>query len=284
MAQARIVVTPHGGEHLHFNGYIYHKHETRNEKTYWRCSQRRTHACHASTTTQFNGEHIDVIKEGEHQHPHVDEEETSNECESSHDSNYEEDGVSNLEEEAIGISDEEDSSEEEGSSDEEDDAGAEGVWESWQEDSDDEQNEFEDGEEVEDEDDGNETGEEDEGCEKGQEANSDMTGIELLYFKIKRYRHMLGVLRQARPAMREAILKSAEKGLICLLCEICWNIVGGQINFSVTETNLLRPFSEHILDLSSKEMGWEEKRDCLAENAEDAFIPILLNVVWPYIK
>lgn len=273
MEKPYIAESPHGGQQLHLKGHIYHKRLNQSGKTYWRCSRRRTDGCNASAITHHSGKRIDVIKASEHQHTPIDEQNDNQSVisQGSEDKgSYQEDEVSNHETEAIGISDE-DVSEERESSDEEssdEECGGEGVWEAWQEGSDDEQDEVEEDEEYDDR----------------EEIQTNMDGLDLLEIKVKRYMNILRTLRQAKIAMRESILKGAGKGFICLLCEICWNIVHGQINFSKTEKYLLRPFSEHILDLASKEMGWEEKRDCLAETAEDAFIPILLNVVWPYIK
>lgn len=263
MEKPYIEDSPHGGQHLHLNGHTYHRRLNQSGKTYWRCSRRRTDGCNASAITQLRGERIDVVKEGLHQHAPIDKEDDD----LSVISQGSEDGLSFHEEgvEEAEISDQ-DGSEERESSDEEsseEETNSESFWEAWQEGSDDEEYEIENERDA---------------------SHNNMDGFDLLEIKVKRFGTILRTLRQANFAMREGILKNADKGLVCLLCEICYNIIQGQINFSKTEKNLLRPFSEHILDLASKEMGWEEKRYCLAETAEDAFIPILLNVVWPYIR
>jgi hypothetical protein len=211
----------------------------------------------------MNDDTDDDTDDGENESDHVDEDMNDESVDDENESDHNSDG-DNDEEEDSSSEEEESSEDDEGSSDYKE-------WAAWQEDSE---------------------SEEDEGSEDdyNNEVEGNMSddvsaidGIDLLHDKIKHYGNILRTLRQVREPMREAILRSADKGLICLLCEICYNILRGVINFSNSEKNLLRPFETHIQYLASKEMPWTEKRDRLADSSQDAFIPVLLNVTKPYM-
>ena len=292
-----IIDTPFGGEQLHLNGYIYYKHETRKSgKTYWRCSQRQSHDCYASAVTHSTGNRADVLKEGKHNHPHANEDIShrgsfhgdQREFEEERDAEqHDEDG----EEQDAGGEDRpsscyESSEYDEESSTEEEQSFKDEEWEAWEEDTDVEDS----GAESNDRDD-ELVGQNDDMSDDDNDGDDDyddssnvsVDASELRDAKIKKYGNILRVLRQESAPMREAIYKSADKGLICLLSEICWNFLRGVLNLSKNEINLLRPFEDQLRVMSSEKMTWMEKKDYLVETARDGFIPVLLNVVKLYI-
>ena len=241
MSSPRIDESPLGAPQLHLNGYIYHKRLSLQGKTYWRCSRRRTDSCNASAITQQTGNRIRVLKEREHRHPpleehrsddddHVNDDDGDHEHEddgkdgdedetdeSSSDHKNDDSATDDEEQELCqGESGSDSSSDVEDSSSDEEECSDESEesyeWKAWHESS------------------GEEEGHEENSSSEIEAASEGVAGIDLLRSKVKRYRSILQTLRQVRNHMREAILSTADKGLICLLCEICLNILRGAIN------------------------------------------------------
>ena len=258
MEEPRIVESPHGGQHLHFNGFIYFKHEQKNEKTYWRCRLSRRAECNASTITQQRANRIDVLKEGKHQHAPDDDEQDS----SDHDGDVDDSShIDDIDEGNIS----EPSSHEETPEDDEESSQDE-AWETWEEETDG----VEDDDNI-----------DDDASEKMEEDKQDAYG--LFRIQLKRYRVELRTLKEGQASLREAVFKSADKALICLLCEICWNLLQGKIILPERDQNVLKPFQDYVRLLASEDTTWKEKGELLTQSAEEPFIPVLLNVVWPYL-
>ena len=285
---AHIEYTPFGGQQLHFNGYIYHKHETKqNGKTYWKCSQRQSHDCFASAVTHSTGNRTDVLKEGKHNHAYANDDISHRGSLHGDQNEFEEErDVEEHDEDATGEERESscyESSEYDESSTEEEVSFKDKEWEAWEEDTD-----VEDiGAESNDPDD-ELIGQNDDITDDDNDGNDDYDDVSvdastLRDTKIKKYGNILRVLRQKGGPVREAIYESADKGLICLLSEICCNFLQGVLNLSKNEINLMRPFEDQVRVMSSEMMTWMEKKDYLVETARDGCIPVLLNVVKPYI-
>ena len=286
MSPPRIDESPLGAQQLHLNGQIYHTRLRLQGKTNWRCSRRRTNSCNASAITQHTGNRMRVLKEREQRHPQLEEhrsddddhvndddekDDDEDETDESSSDHKNDDSASDDEEQEFcqGESGSDSSSDVEDSSSDEEECSDESEesyeWKAWHESS------------------GEEEGHEENSSSEIEAASEEVAGIDLLHSKVKRYRSILQTLRQVRNHMREAILSTADKGLICLLCEICLNILRGAITFTKTEKNLLRPFEGYIQVLASKDMSWREKRNGLVDSSKDAFIPVLLNVTRPYM-
>lgn len=265
MEDPRIVDSPHGGQHLHFNGFIYFKHEQKNGKTYWRCSLSRRAECNASAITQQRANHIDVLKEGKHQHTPDDSEQNNSDHDGHVDDNSDDDDV----DEEIGS----EASSHEETSDEDEESSRDEEWETWEEESDVEEDESE-----------NDYNKDDDVSYDSENMEGDEhDAYGLFRIQLKRYRVELHTLKEAKASLREAVFKSADKALICLLCEICWNTLRGNMKFSERDLNVLKPFRDYVRLLACEDTTWKEKGELLSQSAEDPFIPVLLNVVWPYL-
>ena len=263
MERPRIVETPLGGQQLKLNGFVYYRRSNIQGKTYWKCSQKGR--CNATAITRREGKRITVLKEGEHRHsPFVNDEPDHDMYDDSTDQGDNEDDDERNNDESSDQEDDELSSD---TSDEEE-SSPEAEWETWVEDS--------EGEEVDDE-------EEVDVEEAGDEEEDDIDAYGLFRNNLKRYKIELRILQEGQPALRDAVIKSADKGLICLLCEICYNLLAGKMDLSKRIKNILRPFRDDVRLMASVNITWREKQENLEQNAQDPFIPVLLNVVWPLL-
>ena len=250
MEKVRIVETSQGGQKLHHNGYVYYRRLNIEGKTYWKCSLKWK--CNATAITQRAGQFVEIIKEGEHNH-------TPQESEYNHTPTDEEDASeedvaeqNSIDENATSEAEDESSSgEEEAADDNSDNESADGVlWYPWCEDS------------------------EDEDLEEGDD------GWGLKQTKVKHYRPTLRALRDGDASLRESIYSTADKGLICLLCEICRNVLHGKISLLKKDKTILRIFKDQIRLFASEDLSWQEKKELLCEDPQDTTIPVLLSVVW----
>jgi hypothetical protein len=216
-----------------------------------------------------------MLKDSNHSHPPIEDDHDHDVDQEDHDydvdqedHNYDmdQDGMDedSAEEES------ESSSSEETSGEESEDEGA-GEWVPWQEDTENEGlNEDTDNEGT------NE--------ETSENEEDDVDGYTLLRHKIAYYKSILRTLRESTPSLRECIFTSADKGLICLFSEICWNVLEGKVDFSKQDKNLLNIFRDQIRVMSLENISWHEKRDFLIKNLHDAWLPVLLTVMKPYIR
>jgi hypothetical protein len=218
---------------------------------------------------------LDVVKESTHSHPPIQEDhghevdqnglDEDSAVEESESSSSEDNSGEESEEDQDGMV--EDSAEEESeSSSSEDNSREESEeerweWVPWQEDTEDEGTDEETSENEEDE----------------------VDGYTILHDKIGHYKSILRTLRESTPWLRESVFSSADKGLISLLSEICWNVLEGNVDLSKQDRNLLKIFREQIRVMGSENISWQDKRDFLIENPHDACLPVLLTVMKPFI-
>ena len=116
-----------------------------------------------------------------------------------------------------------------------------------------------------------------------ENEEDDVDGYTLLRHKIAYYKSILRTLRESTPSLRESVFTSADKGLICLFSEICWNVLQGKVSFTKQDKNLLSIFRDQINMFSSENISCQEKKDFLIQNPHDGFIPVLLTVLKPFI-
>ena len=258
---------------LRLNGHTYYKKDTANGNVYWRCTLFRRGQCGATAITRQTPNGIKIIKEGVHGHPatavshehNTDIEGDTDESSEVSDHSYaENDDV----EEVVSSDRDSDSS---------DDSDVENTeekhWETWEEESDGE-------EEMESEDMEND---EDEIVEE-EEQSDDGDSFSLLTDKLQLHNRELQNLSTESGLLREAVLKEADKGLICFLCEIAWNMLNGYFDLKSHEINLLRLFQNEIRVLANEDIRWHEKKEALIARANDPIIPILLNVLLPHLS
>jgi len=264
------------GTQLRVNGYTYCRKNTYNGKTYWRCALFRSDRCRATVITRQGRNGVEVLKEGEHEHPpesSLDEEisdaesDVNTQSEHGEASYTEDDDVTDDQTEAGGSSDDglsaQDDEDTDNTSTESEADGEIIEWEVWHEQSD----------------------EEDSGSDQEDEDMAgDSEGIKVTGWtpQLKFYKDALRNLCGGSVAVREVVLKEADKGLIGFLCEICWNLHRGYFSYlNKYEWNLIRLIKENAHDLTNKDVGWEIKKEALVERANSYFLPILLNVLLP---
>ena len=252
------------------NGYVYHKREKKNGKLYWRCALARKDGCKATAITRQGSDGgIKVLKEGKHTHPPEDDDDRESsakdesECSTEDETSGEDDNKSEdaTDDETSGedSDDDEETDEEASSTSDEDDTVD---WEAWHEESS-----------------AAGSGNEDDAMDIGEEGDGD----DMKEIKLKRYKYILRALQEVQSPMREGIWSQADKGLVSFLCEICYNLLMGAMPLTKRERNILRPFAKQIRALADEDTSWRDKKESLVNSAHEPFIPVLLNVVWPYL-
>jgi hypothetical protein len=105
-------------------------------------------------------------------------------------------------------------------------------------------------------------------------------GWELKQIKFRRYRPTLRAMRDGDASLRESIYNTADRGLICFLCEICHNVLRGKVSLLKREKTTLRIFRDQIRLFASPDMSWVEKKELLCKHPDDTSIPVLLSMLW----
>lgn len=93
--------------------------------------------------------------------------------------------------------------------------------------------------------------------------------------KVRRHVHLLHLLSTATPQQRKAILRTASNEQIKSLCEICQNLLSGNISVNVKK---LHPYKKIIQQLSNKKIPIARKRR-LFTNQTGGFLPLIIPTV-----
>lgn len=96
--------------------------------------------------------------------------------------------------------------------------------------------------------------------------------------KSQQHRDLLKILSKAKPSLRKAILREADKPLVYSICEICDNLLSGNVPITPAQKIKLRRHKKVIRDIAKKGEGWQKKRKLLNQHG-GAFLPILLSVL-----
>lgn len=88
---------------------------------------------------------------------------------------------------------------------------------------------------------------------------------------IKRQYHFLQLLARSHPKQKNALLKSANNAQIESICEICLNILNGNIPANVTK---LKKYKNLLRMLSKKTCSLQKKKKMLI-NQSGGFLPII---------
>lgn len=97
--------------------------------------------------------------------------------------------------------------------------------------------------------------------------------------RVQSHRALLEVLQTAKPNLRKAILKESDKSLIFAICEICDNLLQGNIPLSEAQRQQLKRFRTILRRLAQRGEGWQTKRQYLVQKGGGAFLPLLLSAV-----
>jgi len=78
---------------------------------------------------------------------------------------------------------------------------------------------------------------------------------------IKRQEHkdLLRVLQRARPSVRKAILKEADKALVYSICELCDNTLSGNVPLTPTQKQKLKKHKTVLKKLAKRGESWVKK-------------------------
>lgn len=95
--------------------------------------------------------------------------------------------------------------------------------------------------------------------------------------RLKDNKHMLYVLKNARPCLRNAILKTADSEVIKTLCEITLNTLKGNHTPSGKMYNQLCKYKKGMRKLVSAKRSVPRQRKILVQ--QGGFLPVLLGSV-----
>lgn len=91
---------------------------------------------------------------------------------------------------------------------------------------------------------------------------------------IKRHHHLLSLLAHAKPSQRAAILKTATSSQVKCLCEICKNVLCGNVPVSVSK---LKKYKSTIREVAQKSTNLNRKRKLLCQKG--GFLPLILPAI-----
>ncbi|KAK3909092.1 ATP-dependent Clp protease adapter protein ClpS 2 [Frankliniella fusca] len=94
----------------------------------------------------------------------------------------------------------------------------------------------------------------------------------------KTHKAVLQVLQSAKPKLRKAILDNSDRALVYAICEICDNLLRGNIPISESHKVKLRRHRDTIRQLAQRGEGWQVKKKTL-EQTGGSFLPLLLTAV-----
>lgn len=89
---------------------------------------------------------------------------------------------------------------------------------------------------------------------------------------------VLQVLQAAKPNLRKAILRESDKAIIFAICEICDNLLAGNIPLTSEQKSKLKRYRNDLRRLAKRGEGWKAKKDHLVQTG-GSFLPLLLSVV-----
>ena len=96
--------------------------------------------------------------------------------------------------------------------------------------------------------------------------------------RVHTHKALLEVLKTAKPKLCKAILHHSDKSLVFALCEICDNLLEGNIPLTPTQKTKLKKYRTHFRRLAHKGEGWQVKKKYLTQKG-GAFLPLLLSAV-----
>lgn len=94
----------------------------------------------------------------------------------------------------------------------------------------------------------------------------------------KHRQDVLRVLKSAKPSLRKAILREADKGVIYSICELCDNTLVNNVPLTAAQKAKLKRHKHAIRHLSRRDVSWKKKKGFLVQRG-GSFLPILLSVI-----
>lgn len=292
---ANIIQLRSGGEKLLLDGETFYHRLRSGNKRYWKCAVK---SCSATAVTlDAQGARVQLLKDTRHSHPVSFDHETdlSQEIDTEDEDFQMEDGDEETEaDEDEPRSDQDEEMDSDGVENSEDDTDVidsqnDVSWQEWVETGSDEENcdesddvsldeyseNYDDESDVEMNSDSDETDFED---NENNESDTEFDSFELKCEHEKSYKEKIRYLRNSEVYLRAAVLENSDKGLICFLNEICLNLKSGYFTInSKFERNIMKLYEEKIGLMANEHVTWQTKKQYLIENAQDTFLPVLLN-------
>jgi hypothetical protein len=88
---------------------------------------------------------------------------------------------------------------------------------------------------------------------------------------------LLRVLHKAKPSLRKAILREADRALVHQICEICDNTLAGHVPLSPSQKQKLKKHKQILRNLAHRTPSWKSKKNLLQKGG--AFLPLLLTIL-----
>ncbi|KAK3925221.1 Putative B3 domain-containing protein [Frankliniella fusca] len=93
----------------------------------------------------------------------------------------------------------------------------------------------------------------------------------------KTHKALLQVLLSAKLKFRKAILENSDRALVYAICEICDNLLRGNIPLSDSHKAKRKRHRHKIRELAQRGEGWTKKKERLQKGG--AFLPLLLSTI-----
>jgi len=89
------------------------------------------------------------------------------------------------------------------------------------------------------------------------------------------------VLARAKPSLRKAILRDADRALVYSICEICDNTLSGNVALKESDKQKLKKHKKILRQLANRGGSWKNKKKQVQKGG--ALIPLLLSLLAPSI-
>jgi len=83
-------------------------------------------------------------------------------------------------------------------------------------------------------------------------------------------------LKQQSPSKRKHLLTNPPKNLVCCICEICQNILSGNIPLKLSSKKRLSRFKHLVRFLAKPKANINKKKKLLIQKGGGTFLPLLL--------
>lgn len=95
--------------------------------------------------------------------------------------------------------------------------------------------------------------------------------------RLKAHKHILYTLRKCKPCIRKNIIKNAGNELIKCLCEICHNVLNGNVPISKNAKIQLKKYKKSLRNIVSSKVKLHSKRKIFQQRG--GFLPTLLSAI-----
>lgn len=90
---------------------------------------------------------------------------------------------------------------------------------------------------------------------------------------------ILNIVFKAKPALRNALLKNADKQLICSICECVLNILHGNVSLKPKDKKKLSKHRDILRKLAQKSKGGWKSKKRIIQKGGNILIPLLAPII-----